>query len=251
MPVGPELDAVAHQRDHARDPKARERQHQHERAVPLIQQRQVRRVDPLRKHLARERLGQLVANARHLRAMDHRARRQPRQPVLSLLLQHQAHRQQPLIARRRLPRRLVTDPQHVVLKHRARQPGRRAHLRRMHGQPLAEIRDPDEIAAHRPRRRVRQQPRASPALGRLLQPRLADPLEVDELLATIGGDQVAVRQLRLAPHVPLPQRLPAPRRGATIDHTQRLGAHPTRSATLSSTPRSASTARRSSAVGCV
>ena len=57
MPVGPQLQALAHQRDHARDPEAAERQHQHDRPVLLIKQRQLRRIDPLRKHLTRKRLG--------------------------------------------------------------------------------------------------------------------------------------------------------------------------------------------------
>jgi hypothetical protein len=83
VPVRSALQRVAHQRNHARDAKAGERQHQSPVALP--RQRQIRRIDPLRKHLARKRLGQLVVNARQLRAVDHRAARQSRQTILGLL----------------------------------------------------------------------------------------------------------------------------------------------------------------------
>jgi hypothetical protein len=183
--------------------------------------------------------------------MDHRAARQAGQAILGLLLKQRTQRNDAVAARRRLPSRLLTHPQQVVLQHRAREQRRRDRLGCVCGQPVAEVPQIGQVAAHRLRRRVAEQAGAGPALRGLLQPRLAQPLEVDQHLAVVSRRQVAVRQLALAPDVLRPQRLPATRRAATLDNTQRLGAHTTRSATLSSTPRLASALRRSSAVGCV
>ncbi|MGB0092006.1 MAG: hypothetical protein WBP81_05675 [Solirubrobacteraceae bacterium] len=217
----------------------------------VIQQREAGRVDPLIEDLAAELLGQPVVDARDLRTMDHRAAWQPGQAILGLLVEQRAQRNHAVTARRRLPARLLTHPQQIVLKHLAREQRRDHHVGGVGGQPVAEAPQVGQVAAHRLRRRVAQQAGTGPALRGLLQPRLLEPLEVDEHFAAVDGRQVAVRQLALAPDVLRPQRLPPPRRAAALDHMQRLGAHAIRSATLSSTPRSASTLRRSSAVGCV
>ena len=90
VPVGPELERVAHQRDHARDPKAGERQHQHDACGPA---RPTAPGSPGRSTARTPRPGASWAAREPTRGSSApwitAPARQPRQPVLALLLQQQ------------------------------------------------------------------------------------------------------------------------------------------------------------------
>ena len=253
MPIRADVQGAAGERDDARDPEARVGQKQNYRAVLLVlEQLQVGLVHPLPEDVALHLLRQPVVDPGDLRAVDLRAMMQPGQSVLGLLVQEPAQRDHPALPRRRRPRRAVTNPEQIVLQDLPRKQARAADLRGVLGQPGAEVPQVGQVVAHRPRRGVAEQPGAGPAPGGLLQPRLPDRPEVQIDSPAIHRRQIAVGELVLRPGLLGPERLPAARGAAAIQDPERLGgAHQTRSATFSRTPRLASAARRSSAVGWV
>ncbi len=93
-------------------------------------------------HPVTELLGQPLVNARKLSAMDHSSARQPGQAILGLLLEQRAQCDDAVTARRRLPARLLTHRQQIVLNHRAREQRRcdpRQLLQSLVGKPLHTI----------------------------------------------------------------------------------------------------------------
>jgi hypothetical protein len=89
------------------------------------QQREVVRVDELIEHVSLDPLRQPVFVLGDLGGVDHRAARQPRQPVLALLLKKRAERPDP--GRFRAGgERAGPDREHVVLQQQAGERGRGA-----------------------------------------------------------------------------------------------------------------------------
>ena len=189
-----------------------------------------------------------VGHLRNLCSMDHRAARQPSKAILGLLPEKLAQRGHESTARRGRPP-AGAKPQQVVLKQLSIKLRGRRNLRSVLGQPSTELLEIQQVAQHRLAARGAHQPSPHPPFRCLLQPRLREPVKPQRPAA--DDRQIAMRQLLVPPPIVRPQLLPAARSATFRHQTQRGVAHAIKSFTRASTPRSASTPRKSSAVKCV